>query len=89
MRSKLVFEANQKVQNRYQLTRLTALAARKLHTPTTTVGQTINKVLTYLGENKAPDEKGQFASSNGKNGTAILVIVSARETSQKQRLRAA
>ena len=83
MRSKLVFDATRRVQNRYQLIHIAAAATRRLHTPSVTVGQTINKVLTNLSEHRMSQTKALVAveSLNVEASVAckparILVIVS-------------
>jgi hypothetical protein len=50
MRSDLVFGASAHVPNRYQLTRLVAMATRALHHPGTRVQDTMNDVLTRFGQ---------------------------------------
>jgi hypothetical protein len=50
MRSELIFGAMVHVPNRYQLTKLVALACRALHRPGTRVQDTMNDVLTRFGQ---------------------------------------
>ncbi len=48
-RSEFVFRARVQLPNRYQLCRLAALAARKLHKPSDRIQDTTNDVLLRLG----------------------------------------
>ena len=80
MRSELVFQAKQKVQNRYELTRMTALATRNLHTTDTTVAETINNVLASLAKVEAKKTEQVTVTSARSGNPAILVIVSAAKT---------
>lgn len=75
MRSELVYRANDKVQNRFQLCRLTSFSARKMNQSSVSMHTTINRALTAIStqpafividapsvsEVKAADEVGAIA----------------------------
>ena len=75
MRSELVYRANDKVQNRFQLCRLTAFSARRMNQSSVSMHTTINRALTAIStqsgvfvieppiveEIKAADEAGAVA----------------------------
>ncbi len=52
MRSNLVSIANHQVRNRFLLCQMTSEATRSLHRTSTSVHQTINDVLTLIGDGK-------------------------------------
>jgi len=49
MRSDVVFEALQNIQNRYMLCQLASKATRKFHRPNTRIQETMNEVLNRIG----------------------------------------
>lgn len=75
MRSELVYRANDKVQNRFQLCSLTSFSARKMNQSSVSMHTTINRALTAISaqpafsvieppsvsEVKAADEVGAIA----------------------------
>jgi hypothetical protein len=75
MRSELVYRANDKVQNRFQLCSLTSFSARKMNQSSVSMHTTINRALTAIStqpavimieappvsEVKAADEAGAAA----------------------------
>ncbi len=50
MRSEVVYRANRKIEDRYQLCKACAIATRKLHVPSCRIQDTINAVLAGIGE---------------------------------------
>jgi hypothetical protein len=54
MRSDLVFRANDKVQNRFQLCRLTSTSARTMVRPSVGMHITINQALEAISGHSAP-----------------------------------
>ena len=72
MRSELVYRANDKVQNRFQLCCLTSFSARKMNQSSVSMHTTINRALTAISaqpaieapsvsEVRAADEVGAIA----------------------------
>ena len=53
MRSELVYRANDKVQNRFQLCRLTSFSARKMNQSSVSMHTTINRALTAISTQSA------------------------------------
>ncbi len=54
MRSNLIFDALRTVQNRYMLCQIAAKATRKFHRPNTRIQETMNEVLTRVGDSERP-----------------------------------
>ena len=54
MRSELVYRANDKVQNRFQLCRLTSTSARTMTRPSVGMHITINQALEAISGHSAP-----------------------------------
>jgi hypothetical protein len=50
MRSSLVFEAGQKIENRFLLSSTAMKATRKLHMPSTRTEDTVNRVLAEVAK---------------------------------------
>lgn len=50
MRSKLVFEAGRKIENRFLLSSTVMKATKKLHVPSTRTEDTVNYVLAEVGK---------------------------------------
>ena len=50
MRSKLVFEAGERIENRFLLSSLAMKATRKLHKPSTRTEDTVNMVLAEVAK---------------------------------------
>jgi hypothetical protein len=55
MRSDLIYDALGTVQNRYLLCQLASKATRKFHKPNTRVQETMNEVLTRVGQANKPE----------------------------------
>jgi hypothetical protein len=54
MRSDLIYDALRTVQNRYMLCQLMSKATRKFHKPNTRIQETMNEVLSRVGQAKNP-----------------------------------
>ncbi|HEV8525176.1 MAG TPA: DNA-directed RNA polymerase subunit omega [Terriglobales bacterium] len=54
MRSDLIYDALRTVQNRYMLCQLASKATRKFHKPNTRIQETMNEVLTRVGQARNP-----------------------------------
>jgi hypothetical protein len=55
MRSDLIYDALETVQNRYLLCQLASKATRKFHKPNTRVQETMNDVFSRVGRANEPD----------------------------------
>jgi hypothetical protein len=56
MRSDLIYEALDTVNNRYLLCQLVSKATRKFHRPSTRIQETMNDVLVRVGHAGEPEE---------------------------------
>jgi hypothetical protein len=56
MRSDLIYDALDTVQNRYLLCQLASKATRKFHRPNTRIQDTMNDVLVRVGHARQPEE---------------------------------
>lgn len=56
MRSDLIYEALDTVNNRYLLCQLVSKATRKFHKPNTRIQETMNDVLVRVGDAGQPEE---------------------------------
>jgi hypothetical protein len=83
MRSELVYRANDKVENRFQLCRLTSSAARSMNQSSVGMQSTINKALEAISgqsmplTKKLPHGEGANAGAADKADTSALTLQAA------------
>ena len=61
MRSRLIFEVSERFSNRYQLCRMVAMSARKMHRDGSSAAQSINRSLSALNDAAKLQDAAQAA----------------------------